>query len=79
MELHKIDPDQDCKFWMEGFCKFEATNCGRGSHNIDKFNTTKRDPSKAEMMSIMQEMIKKQKEQPMNQSLLMMEQPQMKQ
>ena len=42
MELHKIDPDQDCKFWMEGFCKSEATNCGRGAHDKDKFNTKKR-------------------------------------
>ena len=88
MELHKSDPEQDCKFWMQGYCKFESSQCGRGAHDKDKFNTRKREPSKVEMMNMMQEMMKNQKsnqpminlnQQPTNMNMTMQQQPMLNQ
>ena len=34
--------EKDCPFWTEGHCKFSGSECKRGSHKKEKFNTMQR-------------------------------------
>ena len=41
---------QDCRFWVEGDCRFDDGECRRGAHIKEKFGIKKREPTKMEAM-----------------------------
>jgi hypothetical protein len=44
--LHRVSASTremvDCYFWMNGSCKYSATDCNKGRHAAEKFGTNKR-------------------------------------
>ena len=72
--------EKDCPFWTEGHCKFSGSECKRGSHKKEKFNTMQRRGVVNEekiVSNVLEVLSRQQQRPPLGQQPLQQQQPMM--